>query len=179
MGARLLAAALTTVLLLCATPLAAAPRSGPGFGVGIGRGWLGTPALSDVGHSVTLGVDMQLALGEHVTLNPLAQWTHFDAGAQPVQGIETRATWDVAGAGMQARLWLRDAYLGVHGMRYNLRVSISQLGSTTSSAEPGFGSGMSVGYEPPMGILLALQYESFRTDNFKLRTLTVLVGLRL
>ena len=142
-----------TVLLLAGPAWAAGDD---GLGVYIGRtdstvSGEGS-AEFDVSGS-TFGVDYQFPLGESFSFNPFIMFASEDGG-DAFQPIEVDSTIFA----LQLRYWIGGLYLGAHVGRYETDVNLA-TDPDQSSSDTGFGAVL--GWEGEVGIVLALQYDTF------------------
>jgi hypothetical protein len=134
----------------------AEPKNGFGVNAGLAshsmkatftQGTPGTASYSSSG--LSLGIDYQIALSDHFSLNPFLMTSGESASGDVVSG--TSAGHGILG--LQLRYWLDDLFMGAHLARYTEVLSNSNYGNT-SAAGPGIG--LVLGWEKHDGGLFVM-----------------------
>lgn len=176
-------AALLLAALAWASPVAAAAKAeGPQTGIGIylggGTSNMHTTGVDQNTLGATLGADFQIALGRHLSINPIIERGSYAAGSISIFTIPTIVKWNFSVTGVQARLWWGDVYVGMHLARYTIKFSKDDLFGSTTTVESKRGTGTALGYESPGGVFLALQYDKVQTNTMRLTVPVIFLGAR-
>ncbi len=133
-------------------------------------------AYSYTGSGLSLGVDYQFALNEHLSFNPFLM-----TSGEGISGIGNNVSGNHGILGLQLRYWLGDAFFGGHLGSYS--ETLTNYNFNLSTRASGGGAGLVAGWENPNGGLYVLaQFDSaklnYTNTDTKLKDVRLSVGYR-
>lgn len=172
------------IILFAASANLAHAQAQNGFGLNIGvanhsmdgTGAPGNYPISYASSGVSLGLDYQFAISDSFSLSPFLM-----SSSESVSGDLNPGTTTGHGiAGLEARYWFGDKFVGAHVASYS-EVLLNSSGNSKNITGTGTGGGLVVGWEPSRWSVTG-QIDSpnltYSDANIKLTGIRVNVGYR-